>query len=177
MSSARGCRKPLPWLHQEAISYLHPAPPSTCPWCRDLGGCPGPPALGQSQACRVGVSKPLGAGPWLRGGALSWLCWREPAAEPPWELVLRRLPFLPWSPTLVGLGLPADGGGGPQLPWSCTWVPPPHPARHPQGQQLRRARSLASPSWQLFPAAACAGGFQGSAQEVSEGLVREEETG
>lgn len=33
------------------------------------------------------------------------------------------------------LGLPADGGGGPQLPWSFTRIPLPHPVRHPQGQQ------------------------------------------
>lgn len=114
--------------------------PRTGPWCRDLGVCPGPPALGQRQACLQGRPSPWG----LPHGSGKLPCPAPgSAAEPPWVLVLRSLLFLPWSPTLGGLAC-LRMAGGPQLPWLCTWAPPPHPAGHPWAQH--RTRSLASPS-------------------------------
>lgn len=40
MSSAQGCRKPLPWLHREAISYLSPPSPQYKPMVQGLTGSP-----------------------------------------------------------------------------------------------------------------------------------------
>lgn len=162
LSSAQGCRKPLPWLQRDAISYLHPPSPQYRLMVQGLRGLPRSPSI---RAEPTLLCRALGAAPWLVQVALScswflWLCWQDPE---------------PWCSG----GSHACPGhlGGPQLPWSCTRVPPPHLARHPQSQQLHRTHALASPSCELFPAAVCAGRFWVSVQEVSEGLAREEEMG
>lgn len=107
---------------------IHPLP-STGPWCRDLGGCPGPPALGQSQPCCMTL-------PGLEGCPM--------AQESCLVLLLARLALLAGSsPTatmgagaqeapMPALATPTCGawpacrwGGGPPLPWPCWECPLP----------------------------------------------------
>lgn len=110
VSSAQECRKPLPCLHQETFSYLHPLSPQYRPMVQELRGLPRSPSTRTEVSLLAGASKPLGAAPWLREVALScsWLCCRATMGAGAQEASVPALVPHTW-----GLGLPADGGGTP----------------------------------------------------------------
>lgn len=173
MTSAQGCRKPLSWLHREAISYLHPPSPQYRPMVQRFRGLPRSPSTRAEPTLLYDPSRPSG----LPHGSGKLPC-PAPGSVGSAGRIQPHSHHGSWCsggshacsghPHLWGLACLQMGRGTPTA-LALLGMPPPHPARHPQGQQLHRTHSLASPSCELFPAAACAEEFQGSAQEVSEG--------